>query len=152
MVLLPHRDHLNFELNIQRLEQRILLPSTDAEALHPCLINAICLGAMTVAGHDFDTYAKIFREQARDEMVNSLSTVDRMEHLLWASVILGWYWCRMGNDVQASALATSMSNGCCGFLRVLTLGISLVPTAISRCSLGHCMWNASDVRPRVESV
>lgn len=107
MVLLPHRDHLPLGLNIPRLEQRILLPPTNANALHPCLINAICLGGVTTAGRDFDAYAKIFRERAREEMVNSLSIVDRMEHLLWSSIILGWYWCRIGNDVQASALATS---------------------------------------------
>jgi len=142
MILVLHRDHINFGLNIQRLEQRILLSPTDAEALHPCLINAICLGAATVIGPDFDPYAKIFRERASEEIMNSLRIADRMEHLLWSCIILGWYWSRIGNDVQASALATSTCRIFKNFVVALFILLSLTFESLTccLCSLAAARW------------
>jgi hypothetical protein len=107
MVFLVHRDELDFELCIPRLERRMLLPSTDPEALHPSLISAICLGACIGTGADFSVYERLFRDRTREYLDAALSAADRMEHFMWASVILGWYWIRGGEHLPAHAIATS---------------------------------------------
>ena len=107
MIFLLRRDELDFELCIPRLERRMLLPATDPEALHPSLINAICLGACVCTGADFFFYEKVFRDRTREYLDAALGAADRMEHFMWASVILGWYWIRGGEDLPAHATATS---------------------------------------------
>lgn len=84
------------------------LPTTDAGGLHPCLINAICLGGCVFAGAGFSAYAELFCDRTREALDASLSAADRIEHFMWASIILGWYWIRAaGHLLPAHAIATS---------------------------------------------
>ena len=107
MIFAVHADELEFGLCVSRLERRMILPATDPEALHPCLINAICLGACVFAGADFSVYETLFRERTREDLDAALSAADRIEHVMWASVILGWYWIRAAEHLLAHAIATS---------------------------------------------
>jgi hypothetical protein len=106
-IFLPHRDQFNFDLGIKRFERRLLLPPTDPDALHPCLINAVALGACSCAGSDLRAFEKVFLERTQYECERSLANVDRLEHFLWSSVILGWYWTRVGKMINAHTVSTS---------------------------------------------
>ena len=106
-MFLVHRDELNFGLCVSELERRMLLTPTGPEALHPSLINAICLGVCACVGADFSPYEALFRERTREYMDAALSATDRIEHFMWASIVLGWYWARRGGHLPAHAIATS---------------------------------------------
>jgi len=137
MIFLVNRDELYFGLCVPRLEKRIILPPTDPEALHPCLVYAICLGACVFAGADFSAYETLFRERTREYLDAALSGADRMEHFMWASVILGWYWIQGGEHLPAHAIAASTR----GISANSLTGALLTPSFInSRGSVGHSLW------------
>lgn len=37
----------------------------------------------------------------------SLASVDRLEHFMWSSVIMGWYYSRVGKLTPAHSMSTS---------------------------------------------
>lgn len=132
-IFLPHRHQLGFDLHIPRLKRHIQLPPDDPHALHPCLIDAICLGGCASAGLDFDAYARIFQLRTEEQMALALASADRLEDLLWAMVILGWHYIRKGNEVQAHSLANSK-------YIIIVHGETLTLRLHSCCTLGSSLW------------
>jgi hypothetical protein len=106
-IFLPHRDQFNFDLDLERFEARLLLPSTDPDALHPCLVNAVALAACSCAGSDLRAFETVFLERTQRQCERSLANADRLEHFLWSSVIVGWYWTRVGKILNAHSVSTS---------------------------------------------
>lgn len=84
-----------------------MLPSNHPDALHPSLIYGIALAACSCAGSDLRGFERVFLERTQTECENALANVERIEHFLWAFVLLGWYWAREGNAIRAHAVSTS---------------------------------------------
>ncbi|KAF9515056.1 hypothetical protein BS47DRAFT_1381714 [Hydnum rufescens UP504] len=108
-IFLPYRDQFNFDLNPQRLEEAMALPSSNPQSLHPALLNAIFLGACSCLGPEVRRHERIFLDRAREHLNQSLAFVDRLEHFLWASAILGWYWIKNGCIMQAHNISSSIT-------------------------------------------
>ena len=106
-IFLPYRAQFNFDVHIPLYKRTILLPADDPEAIHPCLINAIALAACSVSGPDLAPYAKILACRTRTYMDEALASVDRLEHFIWASIIAGWYYSRVGLLTLAHSMSTS---------------------------------------------
>lgn len=107
MIFLVNRDKLYFGLCVPRLEKWIILAPTDPGALHPCLVYSICLAVCVIAGTDLSAYETLFCKRTQEYLDATLSRADQMEHFMWASVILGWYWIQRGEHLPAHAIATS---------------------------------------------
>lgn len=87
-MFLPHRDQFNFDICIVTMEARLMYPASHPQAIHPSLINAIGLAACSCAGPDLKVYEAIFLKRAQLECERALANVDRLEHFLWASVLI----------------------------------------------------------------
>ncbi|KAF8323988.1 hypothetical protein DL93DRAFT_2162085 [Clavulina sp. PMI_390] len=106
----PQKDQFNFDLDVPRFRRRYRLDASDPEALHPSLVYVVALAACSSAGPDLREFEKIFLERVKVESEKALATVDRLEHYMWTSVVLAWYWCQKGNFVAAHAVSTSVAN------------------------------------------
>lgn len=78
-----------------------MLPPSHPDSLHPALMNAIFMAACSGCGPEMTPYEDLFLARAQDHLNQSRALVDRLEHMLWASVIISWYWTRIGRVLEA---------------------------------------------------
>jgi hypothetical protein len=71
-------------------------PSSHPESLHPALLNAIYYSACSSPSFP-SAYRDLFLYRAREEMRVSLSWCDRIEHWLYASIIIASVQSRIGS-------------------------------------------------------
>lgn len=79
-----------------------MYPASHPHAIHPSLINAIALAACSCTGPDLKTYEQIFLQRTQYECEQALANVDRLEHFLWASVLLVSFHVRGGSIYEMS--------------------------------------------------
>jgi len=90
-MFLPFRGQFYFHMPINTLFRRLHLPSSDPRSIHPALLNAIFLCAVSVAG--FSSFEHLFLKRTQDHLQKSLAIVDRPGDFLWASLIQGEWYC-----------------------------------------------------------
>lgn len=87
-------------MDISKFLEYVRLPCTHPRAIHPALLDAICLAACHISGgiaHDFET---VFLARTRKHLDQALAFADRLLHFTWASVILCLYYGRSGRMLE----------------------------------------------------
>ena len=77
------------------------LPDSHPNSLHLVLVNAIFLAACSGGGPEMKPYEYEFLRRSREQAQYCLVNRDRLEHFLWASVIIAWYYIRNGRINEA---------------------------------------------------
>lgn len=95
-ILIPQRSQFSMDFHYGRWRQTIVLPSSDPNSFHPCLVWAIALAAVSLCSMALSDYEPLFRAHAQAELANSLAYADRLEDSMWARVILAWHSIRQG--------------------------------------------------------
>ncbi|KAF8319857.1 uncharacterized protein EI90DRAFT_3081670 [Cantharellus anzutake] len=108
-LLLPFRGQFHFYVHIPRFLHKIRLQPSDAQAVHPALLNAVFLAACNVGGGFMATYETLFLNRTRHFLQQSLAMADRLVDFMWANVLLVSYYIRVGRVVEAhNALASTV--------------------------------------------
>lgn len=90
-----HYQEYNLDIYVSRWQKALEYPANHPESFHPALLNAIYFSACSLRGAS--NYSDYFQRIAREEMRSSLSLCDRVEHWLYASIILASELCRTGS-------------------------------------------------------
>ena len=96
-LFLPYRAHFMFHLDVPRFISHLQHPNN----IHPALLNVLYMYSCSFSGGLLTSYEPHFLAQARLDLESSLAYADRIEHFMWASVLLGMYYLREGRVVEA---------------------------------------------------
>ncbi|KAF8312235.1 hypothetical protein DL93DRAFT_1326573 [Clavulina sp. PMI_390] len=88
-LFLPYHQHFYFFADISRFLERISLPPSHPDSIHPCLLNACYLGACVVVGNPLASLQPFFIKRTQHFLSQALMHADRITHFLWASMVLG---------------------------------------------------------------
>ncbi|KAF8323982.1 hypothetical protein DL93DRAFT_59946 [Clavulina sp. PMI_390] len=106
-LFLPHRSQFQFYMDVPYFLHHLSLPPTHPDSIHPCLLNACYLGAVTIAGGRFASLQPYFLKRTRHFLQQSLMLADRITHFLWASMVLGCYFGRVKRLQESYVVVSS---------------------------------------------
>ncbi|KAF9515017.1 hypothetical protein BS47DRAFT_1381690 [Hydnum rufescens UP504] len=115
---LNHQAQYSVDVYLPRFRERVNLPSTHPDGLHPSLVNAILLATSSSFGPDAKPYEDLFLRRAREQFQHSLAHADRLEDFFWACIITTWYYIRNGRIHEAYHLATNIGPQHASFLHL----------------------------------
>ncbi|KDQ16371.1 hypothetical protein BOTBODRAFT_261616 [Botryobasidium botryosum FD-172 SS1] len=118
-IFLPHRLQCSMNIHVPRFLARIDLPSSDPGAVHPALINAMCLIACGLLAPEplaapLAALEAQFIKETRFHLPLSLALADRLIDFLMASCLLGWYYAGKGRLTEAHLALASASRFAAG--------------------------------------
>lgn len=101
---LPYRDHFGMDMDAQRWMWVVTLPTSHPEAMHPALLNAICVIGCSLDPSIPKSWERHFYASAREQMQLSLSLCDRIEDWLYTVAILIGYLLLRGRPRGVSTI------------------------------------------------
>ncbi|KAF8309059.1 hypothetical protein DL93DRAFT_1800932 [Clavulina sp. PMI_390] len=115
-LFLPYRSQYYFMMDTSYLMSRIFLPPSHPDSLHPCLLSACYLGACACVGGELASFKPSFLQRTRRFLQHSLAFADRIDHFLWASLVLNVFYARERRLVECfvGASATTRLAIACG--------------------------------------
>jgi hypothetical protein len=115
------------------------LPESHPESLHLVLVNAIFLAACSGGGPQMKPYEDEFLRRSREHAQHCLVHRDRIEHFLWASIIIAWYYVRNGRINEAYHSSSCKS-------RLYSHSMRVVLTALrSYGQIRSGLWSGPDI-------
>ncbi|KAF9515059.1 hypothetical protein BS47DRAFT_826301 [Hydnum rufescens UP504] len=107
-IFIDHRSDFLVDIYLPRLHASMHLPLSHPDSLHPALLNAIFLAATLYCGPELQSSVSTFLQRTREGLRNSLAFADRLDDFFWASIILSWYYIRLGRMLEAYDTAESV--------------------------------------------
>lgn len=123
---LPYRDHFGLDMDAQRWMQVITLPTSHSEAMHPALLNAICVIGCSLNPSTPKSWERHFYTNAREQMHASLSHYDRIEDWIYTTVILIGYLLLRGRPRGVS-----------------TIGLPCISSTTEHSAVVNARWSSS---------
>jgi hypothetical protein len=87
-------------MHVPTFLQKIYMPPSHSQSIHPCLINVICLAACQLVGGRLAQFESLFLARTRQHMDQALAYADRLLHFSWASIILSTYYGRASRVLE----------------------------------------------------
>ncbi|KAF8312622.1 hypothetical protein DL93DRAFT_1293104 [Clavulina sp. PMI_390] len=106
-LFLPYRSHYYFFMDVNYFLHCASLPQSHPDAIHPCLLNAIYLGACSSSGNALATLQPFFIKRTRHFLNQSLMYADRITHFLWASMVFACHLGRFHRMNEAYVVVSS---------------------------------------------
>ncbi|KAF8305249.1 hypothetical protein DL93DRAFT_362455 [Clavulina sp. PMI_390] len=109
-LFLPHRANYYLMVDKSYFMDRISLPPSHPDSIHPCLLNACYLAACASVRGGLERFKSCFLQRTRRFLQRSLMFVDRTTHFLWASLVLGVFYARERRLIECLAWAGSTAH------------------------------------------